>query len=211
MGRSTSGPGSAYRVAAMRVTADPGQVATALASLNALMSTPRSKLSKDGRRRFWVEMCEAARRTYVLRGYTWRCSAPSCWVQIRQVVSGGSQDRAERRGFEVTTMLQHAITDAVRAVQRSLGPAGIHGKKNRVASGHGAGSSSLTDVHITSRRSCCQRPFTLNEVVDYRLALQAICSAVVIPTSPRLPRATSSSELSEVSLAQPARDTNNFA
>ena len=54
------------------------------------------------------------------------------------------------------------------------------------------------DVQTTSPRSCRQRPFALNEVVDYRLALQAICSAVVLPTSPSLPCATSSA-LSEVS------------
>ena len=34
----------------------------------------------------------------------------------------------ERQGVEVTPMLQHAITDAVRAVQRSLGPAGKAGE-----------------------------------------------------------------------------------
>ena len=38
-----------------------------------------------------------------------------------------------------------------------------------------------------------------HEVVDCRLALQAICSVVVIPTSPSSPCATSSSELSEIS------------
>ena len=40
------------------------------------------------------------------------------------------------------------------------------------------------------------KSFALNEVVDYRMALQAICSAIVTPS---LPRATSSSEVSEVS------------
>ena len=55
------------------------------------------------------------------------------------------------------------------------------------------------DVQTTSPRSCRQRPFTLNEVVDYRLALQAICSVAVIPTSSSFPCATSSSELSEIS------------
>ena len=38
------------------------KVATVLDSLKALMKKPRSKLSKDGRRRYGVEMCEAARR-----------------------------------------------------------------------------------------------------------------------------------------------------
>ena len=57
-----------------------------------------------------------------------------------------------------------------------------------------------TDVQTTSPRSCLQRPFALNEVVDCRLALQAICSAIVIPTAPSLPCATSSSDLSEASL-----------
>ena len=55
------------------------------------------------------------------------------------------------------------------------------------------------DVQTTSPRSCRQRPLALNEVVDYRLALQAICSFVVIPTSPSSLCATSSSELSEIS------------
>ena len=55
------------------------------------------------------------------------------------------------------------------------------------------------DVQTTSPRSCRQRPFALSEVVHYRLALQAICSVVVIPTSASLPCATSSSELNEIS------------
>ena len=81
---------------AMRVAAGPGQVSTALASLSALRYTPRSKLSKDGRRRFWVEMCEAARRQPfpLAPGYIWPCSPLGCWVQIGQVVFGRSQDRA---------------------------------------------------------------------------------------------------------------------
>ena len=54
-------------------------------------------------------------------------------------------------------------------------------------------------VQTTSPRSCRQKPFALNEVVDYRLALQAFGSAIGIPTSPSLPCATSSSEPSEVS------------
>ena len=54
-------------------------------------------------------------------------------------------------------------------------------------------------VQTTSPGSCCQRPFALNEVVGNRLALQAICSAVMIPRSPSSPCATPSSELSEIS------------
>ena len=55
------------------------------------------------------------------------------------------------------------------------------------------------DVQTTSSRSCRQRPFALSEVVDYRLALHAICSVVVIPTSPSSLCATSPSELNEIS------------
>ena len=55
------------------------------------------------------------------------------------------------------------------------------------------------DVQCTFPGSCRQRPFALDEIVDYRLALQSICSVVVIPTSPSLPCATSSSELNEIS------------
>ena len=80
----------------MRVAADPGQVATALASLNALMYTPRSKLGKDGRRRFWVEMCEAARRqpfpltpSVVTFGALWAAGYRSARLYLV-----GSQDRA---------------------------------------------------------------------------------------------------------------------
>ena len=47
---------------AMCVADGLGRVATALAGLSAHVYTPRSKLSKEGRRRCWVEMCEAAKR-----------------------------------------------------------------------------------------------------------------------------------------------------
>ena len=84
---------------AVRIAADPGQVATALASLNALMYTPRSKLSKDGRRRFWVEMCEAARRqpfpvtpSVVTFG---AAVLQAAGVQIGQVVPSGVREEGK--------------------------------------------------------------------------------------------------------------------
>ena len=95
---------------AMRVAADPSKAATALASLDALMR---------------VEMCEGARRqpfpltppvvTYgaaVLRAAG--CKSARLYLVEAKIEHG-------RQGFEVICMLQHAITDAVRAVQRSLG------------------------------------------------------------------------------------------
>ena len=60
-------------------------------------------------------------------------------------------------------------------------------------------------LFVTRRRhqlTCRPHPLdlaALNEVVDYRLALQAICSVVVIPTLPSSPCATLSCELSEIS------------
>ena len=128
---------------AVRVAADPGQVANASASLDALMCTPRSKLSRDGRRRFWVEMCEAPTQqpfpltpcvvagAAVLRVAGYR-SARLYLVEAKI--------EHERRGSEVTSMLQHAITNAVRAVQRSLGPAGKQAKFD------------VTEKHPTKRR-----------------------------------------------------------
>ena len=56
--------------------------------------------------------------------------------------------------------------------------------------------TSPPDVQTTSPGSCRERPFALNEVVDFRLSLEAICSVVVIPS---LLCATSSSELNEIS------------
>ena len=59
-----SGPGSAHGAAGHRDVRGGwlGPVATALAGLSAHVYTPFSKLSKEGRRRCWVEMCEAAKR-----------------------------------------------------------------------------------------------------------------------------------------------------
>ena len=55
------------------------------------------------------------------------------------------------------------------------------------------------DVQTASPTCCRRTPSALNEVVDNQLALRAICFAVVIPTSPSSPCATSSSKLSEIS------------
>ena len=117
------------RVAGHRDAADP---TTALASLDALMYTPRSTLSKNGRRRFWVEMCEAVRRQPFsltpFRGYIWRCRAAGYRTARLYLIDAKIEH--ERQGFEVTPVLQHAMTDAVRAVQRSLGTSG-KGRRHR--------------------------------------------------------------------------------
>ena len=111
-------PRTGSRDMKMRVAADPGQVATALTSLNALMYTPRSKLSKDGRRRFWVEMCEAARRQPfpldALRVTFGAAVFRAARYRSARLYLVEAKIEHERRGFEVTPMLQHAITDAVR-------------------------------------------------------------------------------------------------
>ena len=108
---------------AMRMAAGEGQVATALTSLNALVYTRRSKPSKHGRRRFWVEMCEAAKRQPFL-------SLHPPWLRVALQSSGllgtdrpGCIWQKSRSSMTAKVMLQHAITDAVRLVQRCLGPA----------------------------------------------------------------------------------------
>ena len=108
-------PRTGSRDMAMRVAAENGQVATALASLNALMCTPRSKLSKDGRRRSWVEMCQAARR----QPFPLAPSVVTCGAAVLQAAGYRSarlclveaKIEHERRSSEVTPMLQHAIRD----------------------------------------------------------------------------------------------------
>ena len=123
-------PRTGSRDVAMRVAADLGQVATALASFKALMYTPRSKLSKDGRRRFWLEMCEAARRRpFPLAPSVVTFGAAVLWAagyRSARLYLVEAKIEHERQGFEVTS--HAAITDAVRAVQRSSWLAGKPGE-----------------------------------------------------------------------------------